>query len=241
MENLKPIEQNFKDIRKVRQINNNKIVYESLLYNDLKRLYENINKKEYERTIKDLELTEKEFLSKCKDDIFFAKLASRNFSKNSSRQGSKDEIEQIKTCNIISSKCGVYLHQLTTTELRPTKDGSIISNNEMKLKNIQKESCLKSFDAKISGRINGYISAKVAYGSGGHQDNVFTEIDTIAEWWKKYKYKSEELLILLIDTDLTRKIKMLKEKYKNVTNLKIFNHIEFQYYIINTYHINESI
>lgn len=238
---LNPIEQNFKDIRIVRQTNNNKNVYESLRDGDVKRLYENINKKEYKRVLEDLELREVDFVLKCKDDNLFAKLASRTISKNASRQGSKDETEQIRTCNITSQKCGILIKNLTTTEMRPTKDGSIISNDEMKIKKIQKDCCLKSFDAKISGNLNGFITAKVAYGSGGHQDNVFEEMDTIAEWWKKNKYESEEFLIILIDTDLITKFTIIKEKYSDVNNIKVFDHIEFQQYMINTYYIDESI
>lgn len=237
----KPIEQNFKDIRAVRQTNNNKIIYESLQKADLKEFYKNINQKEYKRTLEDLELTEADFVSKCKDDNLFAKLASRIISKNASRQCSKDEIEQLRTCNITSQKCGISIKNLTATEWRPTKDGSIVSNDVMKIKQIQKNSCLKSFDAMISGKISGFIVAKVAYGNGGHQDNVFEEMDTIAEWWKKYKSESEEFLIILIDTDLITKITSLKAKYNNVNNVKIFNHIEFQHYIISTYYIDESI
>ena len=66
-------------------------------------------------------------------------------------------------------------------------------------------------------------------------------MDTLSEWWKKYKYDSEEILIILIDTDLIKKYTILKEKFKNINNLKIFNHIEFQHYMINTYYIDESI
>ena len=237
----KPIEQNFKDIRLVRQTNNNKIVYESLQESDIKTLYKNINPKEYKRTLEDLQLTEEDFLSKCKDDNLFAKLASRTISKNASRQGSKDEIEQLRTCNITSQKCGVSIKNLTVTEVRPTKDGYIVSNDEMKIKQIQKDCCLKSFDAKISGKISGFIAAKVAYGSGGHQDNVFEEMDILAEWWKKYKSESEEILIILIDTDLIKKYTTLKEKFSNINNVRVFNHIEFQEYVINTYYIDESI
>ena len=237
----KPIEQNFKDIRLVRQTNNNKIVYESLQESDIKTLYKNINPKEYKRTLEDLQLTEEDFLSKCKDDNLFAKLASRTISKNASRQGSKDEIEQLRTCNITSQKCGVSIKNLTVTEVRPTKDGYIVSNDEMKIKQIQKDCCLKSFDAKISGKISGFIAAKVAYGSGGHQDNVFEEMDILAEWWKKYKSESEEILIILIDTDLIKKYTTLKEKFSNINNVMVFNHIEFQEYVINTYYIDESI
>jgi hypothetical protein len=236
----KPIEQNFEDIRKVRQNNNNKIVYKSLIEGDLKTFYENINREEYKRTLEDLELAEADFVSNCKDDNLFAKLASRNLSKNASRQCSKDEAEQLRTCNITAEKCGVSIKNLTATELRPTKDGSIVSKDEMKEKGIPKDSCLKSFDAQMSGNISGYIAAKVAYGSGGHQDNVFEEMDTIAEWWKKYKSKTKEFLIILMDTNQTTKFTRIKEKYKDVNNVMIFNHVEFQQYMIRTYYIDES-
>jgi len=237
----KPIEQNFKDIRIVRQYNNNKIVYESLKNNDMETFYKNINKNEYKRTLKDLELTEEEFILKYKEDLLFGKLSSRTISKNASRQGNKDETEQLRICNIIAKKCGLVIDNLTSVELRPTKDGFIISKNEMKIKKIKKDCCLKSFDGKISGKFNGFITAKISYGSGGHQNNVFDEMDTIAEWWKNYKFETNEILIVLIDTDLITKLARLKEKYINVNNVMVFNHIEFQQYMINTYYIDESI
>jgi hypothetical protein len=236
-----PIKQNFKDIRIVRQDNNNKIVYQSIITNDMKIFYENINHKEYKRTLKDLELKESEFILKCKEDSLFCKLSARTISKNATRQGSKDETEQLRTCNITAQKCGIDIKNLTATELRPTKCGSIVSKNEMKAKQIEKDCCLKSFDGNISGRINGFITAKIAYGSGGHQDNVFDELYTMAEWWKTYKAETEEILILLIDTDLIAKFTRLNEKYKSMNNVMVFNHIEFQEYMINMYYIDESI
>lgn len=240
---LKPlvIEQDFKNIRAVRQKNNNKTVFESLREGDLNRLVKNINQKEYNRALRDLNYTQEEFISKCKNDEAFAIVSSRCISKNASRQGSKDETEQLRTCNITSQKCGISIENLTATELRPTKSGYIVSNNEMKEKQIQKHDCLKSFDAKILGKIQGYIAAKVAFGSGGHQDNVFEEMDTMAKWWENYKSESEEQLILLIDTDLITKFTALKEKYSSVNNVKVFNHVEFQHYMISRYYTDESI
>ena len=38
--------------------------------------------------------------------------------------------------------------------------------------------------------------------------------------------------VILIDTDLINKITTIKEKYRSVNNVKIFNHIEFQQYMI---------
>lgn len=241
MEKPKPIEENFKNIRIVRQNNNNKIVYECLRKKELKTLYKNINHKEYKRTLEDLELKEEEFLFKCIEDDLFAKLSSRIISKNASRQGSKDETEQLRLCNITAEKCGLVIDNLTSTEFRPTKDGLIVSKKEMKTKEIKKDCCLKSFDGRISGKFEGFISAKVAYGGGGHQDNVFEEMDIIAEWWGKYKYETKEILVLLIDTDLIIKFERIKEKYKNINNLMVFNHVEFQEYMINNYYTDESI
>lgn len=238
--NPKPIEQNFKDIRTVRQDNNNKIVYESLRRGVLKALSENINTNAYGRYLAYLEITQEELLLKCKDDHLFAKSASMYISKNASRQGSKDEAEQLRTCNLTAEKCGLAIKNLSATEFRPTKDGSIISKNEMKIKNIQKDCCLKSFDGKISGNVDGFITAKVAYGNGGHQDNVFEEMDTMAEWWKNYKSETKDILIVLIDTDLITKFTRIREKYNDINNVMVFNHIEFQQYMISTYYIDDS-
>ena len=235
-----PIEQHFKDIRMVRQDNNNKIVYDSLMKKDKTTFYENINYKEYERVLKDLEISEEEFMLKCTTDYLFAKISSRTISKNASRQGTRDETEQLRTCDITAKKCGLVIDNLTVVELRPTKDGNIVSKNEMKSKNIEKDCCLKSFDGRISGKLNGYITAKVAYGSGGHQDNVFEEMDTISEWWSKYNAETDEVLIVLVDTDLQTKLNRLIEKYDHVKNIMIFNHIQFQQYMIDNYYTDES-
>lgn len=235
------IKRDFKDIRKVRQDNNNKLVYEAIISNNTKELYKNINSNEFERTLEDLQKTEEEFLQKCIEDNDFCKLASRNISINSSRQGAKDETVQIQTCNLTAKKCGLIVSNLSSTDLRPTKDGSIISKKEMNRQKIQKDCCLKSFDGKISGIVNGYIAAKVAYGAGGHQDNVFEEMDTIADWWKKYKSDTLEILVILIDTDLKEKFDRLNTKYINFDNIFVFNHIEFQHYMIDKYYKEESV
>lgn len=233
--NTKPIKVNFKDIRSVRQDNNNKVVYYSIRKQDMKTFNDNINNKELKRTLHDLNFTLLELVNKCIEDKYFCIVISRLISKNASRQSSKDEIEQLRICNIIAQQYGITITNLTNTEIRPTKDGIIISNQEMKDLNIQKDCCLKSFDGIMTGKIIGYIVAKIAYGSGGHQDNVFEEIDTISKWWETFKFDSEEILIVLIDTDLIKKNTRLKEKYYNVKNVMVFNHVEFQQYIIDNY------
>ena len=226
----------FKNIRLARQSYNNYIVYKSLLNRDMDTLHKNINKKEFNRTLNDLDWNESEFVSECVCHPNFAKLAARLISKCASRQGSKDETKQLQTCNLTAKACGIQIENLTATQWRPTKSGSIISNDEMITQSIGSDDCLKSFDGKISGKLNGFISAKVAYGSGGHQDNVFEEMDTVAKWWEDYKGESQEVLVILIDTDLTDKINNLKEKYAHVNNVNIFNHVEFQAYMIDKYY-----
>lgn len=236
----KPIEQNFKEIRNDRQDNNIKVVCDSIKTNDMNTFSKNINDKEWQRALHTLNSTKEALFQKCSEDDICCKLLSMNIAKSSSRQGSKDEIEQLRTCNITAQLYGLTITNLTATELRPTKDGLILSKTEMKSKRISKDCCLKSFDGQISGKMNGFIAAKVVYGSGGHQDNVFEEMDTLAEWWKTYKCETDEILIVLIDTDLTTKVARLKEKYNDVNNILVFNHIDFQQYIINKYHNDES-
>lgn len=235
-----PIEQDFACIRSVRQTNNNKTVYDSIKNNDRKKFRENINKNELYRTLCDVEMSEDEFLEKCQENDPFCKLAARLISKNASRQCSKDEAEQLRTCHITSRKCGVSITNLSPIAQRPTKAGQIVSESEMKRKKILKDDCLKSFDGKISGKMKGYIAAKVAYGSGGHQDNVFAEMHELGEWWRIHKCFEEEVLVILIDTDLIKKFAFLKEKYKDVNNIVVCNHIEFQDYIIHRYYVEDS-
>lgn len=229
----KPIERDFRYIRKVRQENNNMAVQNSI--DDEKLFNKNTNEEEVKRTLKDLGFSKKKLMEKCREDNDFCIVVSRLISKNATKQSTKDEIEQFRTCNITAEKCGINIRNMTPTELRPTKDGAIVSKNEMKIKKIQKDNCLKSFDGKISGKIDGFIVSKVSYGSGGHQDNVFEEQDRFAEWWSTYKCETEEILIVLIDTDLNKKFERLKEKYNDINNVLVFNHIEFQQFMIDNY------
>lgn len=233
----KMIEIDFKQEREDRRDVNKKIVRESLINGDLKTLHENTNPKAYKEFLEILEshkISEKKFLQLCNEFPWIADISTCNtISINASRQGSKDEAKQIEACKTTAKEHGTDIVNLSNKALRATKDGNIISEEERKEKDIKKHECLKSFDAEMKGEINGYIAAKVVYGSGGHQDNVFEEMDTLAEWWKTYKCGSKEILVILIDTDLSIKFKELKEKYKLVENVKVLDHIEFQKMVAN--------
>lgn len=234
----KPVYVDFKNLRLVRQKNNNLSVLNSIKDNNKIEFYKNINEKELLRTLEEVEIQFEEFWKKCCNDYIFAKLAAGRLSKCASRQGAKDEDEQLRTCNMTSQLCGIDIINLTSTAVRPTKDGNIMTKNELKAKKITKDCCLKSFDGKFNGKINGYIAAKVSFGSGGHQDNVFEEMDALANWWSIFKRDSDEYLIIIVDTDLLDKFMCLRKKYETFEKIKMFNHYEFQEYIISIFYVD---
>jgi len=237
---IKPIKRDFKLMRKDRQLYNNIELYTIIKDNDKVRFNEKCNKEALLRYIKFLEISFEDIWNRCLIDDIFCKSIVMYVAKSASRQGGKDEKEQLETCNETSKKLGINIKQLTSKAIRAKKTGTIITQNQMKQLNIKKCECLKSFDAKITGKMKGYISAKITYGEGGHQDNVFEELDAMANWWKTFKNESEEYLILLIDTDLTSRVQNLNEKYEDCHNIKVFNHYKFQDYIIRNYSIERT-
>lgn len=234
LEMLEPIKLNYKNLRNERQKTNNNIVFNSIINNN-EISNNNINYKELECLLEDLNLTKEELIIECKNNTILAKVISRQISIKSSRQGIKDEELQINTCNIIANQLGIIIEKLDVNSFRPVKDGRIITKKELKKFNISLNDCLKSFDAKINGKINGWIFAKIIYGNGGHQDNVFEEADSLCNWIITYNKHLDDLYVLLIDTDLDYKFSKLKNKYSNYSNILITNHYDFQLYLIDNY------
>lgn len=232
IENIKPLEIDIFSIRDHRQNINDLLAMESIKNNDLTK---NINIKELKRILVKLNFTESDLADKCNNDITFTTLLACSISINASRQGSKDEIAQLDVCKITFSKCGINLNKLSVTSFRATKNGEIVDYKELKKRKINKDDCLKSFDAKFNGIINGWIVAKIVIGNGGHQDNVFEELYTFCDWVVKYG-NQEELYIVLVDTDLIEKYNNLISKYEKYSNLLIGNHIKVQQYIIDKYY-----
>ena len=141
-------------------------------------------------------------------------------AKNASRQCVNDEEIQIEPLNLTSQNLGINI--VKQTKFRPCKNGTIIDSNT-------KTDCLKSFDGKISGKINGWLFAKIVLGEGGHQDNVYDEVYNLCEWIIKYNsLKHNDLFIILIDTNLIIKLDELTKKYTDVNNIIIGNHITIQ-------------
>jgi hypothetical protein len=239
---MKPIATkiDYLNLRNERQhINNNKVI-NAIKSRNMNDFNDNINKKELVRVIEEINISVDELINKCANDDILCKITSGRISKNASRQGTNDETLQLEMCNMTTSKLGVFVNNLTSTAFRPTKDGKIISKGEMEDNKISKDMCLKSFDAKITGKLNGWIFAKVVMGSGGHQDNVFEEADILCNWVLNYGKNYDELFVVMIDTDNNIKLNIIKNKYINVKNLIIVDHYDFQNFIINKYY-DESI
>lgn len=226
---------NCKNIRFLRQIANNRLVEDAIMKRDMVSFKAHTNEKEVERVLKETDSRLEDILSECLRVPMMTKILAGRISKNATRQGSKDELTQIETCDSISSKLGIRIKNLTSTAYRPTKTGEIMSKADMKTKGVRKDECLKSFDAQITGKVNGWVFAKVVYGAGGHQDNVFEEADTLCDWVNRFRKYTGELYVILIDTDMESKNRTLKEKYTGVSNLLIVNHYEFQEYLIREY------
>lgn len=232
---VNPIILNFKNIRAERQKTNNRLVYSLIEADNIPEFEKNINGEELKRVLEELDFTFYKLWERCRESREFGILAAGRLSKCASRQGTKDEEVQLTTCNLTSSKFGIKITNLSATAIQPTKDGEIGSAKTLRERGIPKDCCLKSFDGSIDGKLSGYITAKISYGSGGHQDNVFEEMYTYADWWTRYRNDSPEILVILIDTDLTSNFNRLKEKYQDYTNIKVFNHVDFQNYIIDNF------
>jgi hypothetical protein len=217
---ISPIIIDFSNVRQERQRINNLLAIDSIIKNNLTK---NINIKEYNRILTELEITQDALLNKCNNDNLFLILLASKIAINASRQGVKDEELQINTCNITSSKFNIIIEKLSVSEFRPTKSGEIVSNIKMNNKN----DCLKSFDAKISGIITGWVFAKVVFGNGGHQDNVFEEAYTYCEWIIKYGNKNE----LFIRFPAAGEVNILREARKRGVRESqiVFSDVALQY------------
>ena len=229
---VEPIQIDCKDLRVERQKENNNTMLQQLQSGNMTLVKRFCNIKELYRLLKDLDIDEQKLINKCADDLLFAKSVGRQISKMASRQGTKDEAFILQKCNETISQFGVYIKNLSTVAYRPIKDGRILTNNQYKKSGLKKNNCLKSFDAKLSGKVKGWVFAKVAYGKGGHQDNVFAEAHEFGEWVEKHG-SPDQLYIMLIDTDLTREFEALKLRFNfginnNKSRIIVCNHVEFQ-------------
>ncbi len=230
-----------KNLRTLRHTKNVSIVMEALVKDISKKELEKIcNKEELKRVLEETsshlnrEFSFTEFHTKCKEDEIYRIMVSGRICICSSRQGGADESHILRVCNETTSKYGVVIHQLQNQELRPHKySGKLITKDEYNRGKgeYKKSDCLKSFDAKITGKKEGYLFAKVCIGSGGHQDNVFHEAHSFGEWAMQYG-EEDKLYIILIDTNLMNQLNELKSKYNTGSKVYVVDHKELQTLLI---------
>ena len=222
-----------KNLRTNRQKENNKLLFRALITQDEVLVKHLCNNNELSRVLDELNqfysCSLQQLLYKCSVDHVYATTLAGRISINASRQSTKDETYILDKCNETLSEVGINIENLSTRAFRPTRDGRILSNKEFKKSNLKKSDCLKSFDARISGNVNGWVFAKVAYGTGGHQDNVFAEAHEFGEWVCKHGDRNK-LYVILIDTDLTSQFKELREKFWGC--VLVVNHWEFQSFLM---------
>ena len=190
---------------------------------DLKKL---INFKSLDRLAELLSTSREYIYEKCKADYEFALSVAHGTAILASRQGSKDESYVLDEINRASSGYGIYVQSLNNQDLRPTKDGRLLNKAEFQESGLDKLECLKSIDGVINGNVEGYIFAKICFGEGGHQDNVFHEAAHFADWAQQYGEEGK-VYVILIDTDLTNKFDRLKFNYDSDT-VWVVDHVEFQ-------------
>ena len=142
------------------------------------------NKEQLKRTIKYLDIEFDDLIEKCKEDNMFCKLLSMNISISASRQGSTDEHFIFDECNKFLDNFDSKIKKLGVNDKIPSECGNILSKKEHDKKYTNRK--YKSFDGELVGKIHGWIFAKICYGSGGHQDNVFIEANEMAQWFIRW-------------------------------------------------------
>ena len=232
----KAVKVDFKDMRKQRQRNNNKQVLDAIKSGDIERLKHVVNNNELDRVLNETGLSIDELVCYCKKSSITSKILAGRISKCSSRQGTKDEHTQLSTCNEVLKPLGICIKNLSPSEFRPKKDGTIVSSKEYKKCKLPKTMFLKSFDGQITGRVNGWIFAKVVIDKGGHQDNVHHEIEAFCEWVSTYKRNEKDIYVVMVDSyNIDSELNKIKIKYSSIHNLIITNHFEFQKIMIDKY------
>lgn len=207
----------------------------------------NLNIPAFERFCSRSPLSTEEVLQRCQSDAVFLNAVAQHVAILSSRQGSKDESFLMDVLRGVLSPSGVDVKNLPNNDRRALKSSAeIIDKKIRKERRILKEDCHKSFDGEISfGEASpfrykkGFIFAKVCIGSGGHQDNVYSELVDLCQWVESiYNPATADanrlLFAFVIDTDAEtfKKVRKIQRKYKHIPNIVIKNHMGFQRFCI---------
>lgn len=183
---------------------------------------ESTNYEELDKILAYLEMSKEQLL---KSNPKIRRLVAYACATKTTRQSTKDETAVIKG---IDSTFSNINFRKPKPEIRPTKDGRILSKKEMLKEGLDKDKdALKSFDIEITGaKVNGYGFHKYTNGKGGHQDNVRREVLEFIDWANKNndQYK---IYILILDGIYHKNCSEYIEKAE-WNNILIGNHIEIQ-------------
>jgi len=216
---------NASDLRNERQKYNNNLVAGELYknspsYSELEKI---ANIKAVDRLLDELEIDYDELLTECSKSVLYSKTVAVAIAKNATRQGKKDEAFVIDGIANVMKEYNYNIRSCGVNEYRPCKDGQMLSLNDFKSKNLNKNvDALKSVDGIFDGPKSGYIFAKIVIGDGGHQDNVLHEINQYIDWAKTYG-EEDKIYVMLIDG---KPFDVLESK--QTTNVWVVNTVEFQ-------------
>lgn len=211
------------NLRTERQRLNNQLVFNLLKNKTSRKDFEkSINVKALDRILVEENMTYDQLLDQCTND-FITRSVSRTISINASRQGKVDEKLIIDGVNSVVVNYGVRVKGCDVNSIRFCNDGRVLDGKSFKKENLDKNrDGMKSIDAIIDGKLQGYVFAKVVIGDGGHQDNVSIESLKFIEWVNNFG-QSDKLYVVLVDGEDISKLKNMEKD-----NLWIVNHIEFQ-------------
>ena len=142
---------------------------------------------------------------------------------DANRQGGKDE--HFILTGINEQYKNITIRNLTATAARPMSNGEIFDKKQIKEYGLTKEDGLKTFDFKILGNVQGWGTAKVKNGNGGHQDNVTREMLEWIEWVNTFG-KKDLIYVSLLDGN-GHNFKILNESRQR-DNIWIVDHKTFQ-------------
>ena len=142
---------------------------------------------------------------------------------DANRQGGKDEHFILNGIN--EQYKNITIRNLTATAARPMSNGEIFDKKQIKEYGLTKEDGLKTFDFKILGNVQGWGTAKVKNGNGGHQDNVTREMLEWIEWVNTFG-KKDLIYVSLLDGN-GHNFKILNESRQR-DNIWIVDHKTFQ-------------
>jgi len=211
------------NLRTERQKINDQLVF-NLLKNKTSRkdIEKNINGKALDRILSEENMTYEQLLEQCVND-FITRSVARTISINASRQGKIDEKLIIDGVNSVVINYGIKVKGCDVNSIRFCNDGRDLDGKTFKKESLDKnKDGMKSIDAIIEGKVEGYVFAKVVIGGGGHQDNVSIEALKFIEWVNNFG-QSDKLYVVLVDGEDITDIKNLEKD-----NLWIVNHVDFQ-------------